>query len=143
MVQTDAFAVELDFGIVSGRLVPCQATDGFPWLPVAVEIVIAQDQALPTLETVENLLGTSFVVTGKVTQVPDDVVWFHNRIPDVDQEFVHLIRGRERPEFEHESMPKMLVSSKIVVRKRHGEVLSEHNKSRPPVFERMDNAAAS
>ncbi|CDN96511.1 hypothetical protein BN949_05690 [Agrobacterium tumefaciens] len=90
MIQDDAITVDFCLSVMRRRLIPSQIANGLPDIAI-VEIVIAQDQSLSPIQSVENLFGPAFRMAGKIAQVPNDIVRFDNRIPSVDNEMVHLV----------------------------------------------------
>lgn len=121
VMEDDALATLFDFGVVGGVLVPGEVAQGLPDVSGMVQIVVAQDQPLTALQSVENLTRATDIVAAKVTQVPDDILRFYDRIPGVNDELIHLIRGNERAKAQHQLMAKMRVTGEVMLGKRHNE----------------------
>jgi hypothetical protein len=94
-----------------------------------MHIMIAQDQPFTSLQAVENLFGTGFVMAGKIAKMPYDIVRLYNHVPAVDKVLIHLIRRLERTKAEHQLVAKMRIGREKLLGKRHPEGPSKHNKS--------------
>lgn len=118
MMQDYALACLLTFRVMSRRLVPGEVSERFPDLAI-VQIMVAQDQPFAAVEPVKNLLGAGLIVAAEIAEMPDDIVWSNDRVPSIDDELIHLIRGNERTKVEHTCMPKVGVAGKEMLSKRH------------------------
>lgn len=117
-MEDDALATLFDFRVMRGDLVPGEVAQGLANIPI-VEIVIAKDQPFAAVEPVENLARATDIVAAEIAKVPNDIVRTYDRIPGLDQVFVHLLNVRERTKAQHQLMAKMGVTGEIVLGKSH------------------------
>lgn len=99
MTEENTLALVGDFQLLRRRLVPLERSDDRVDPVLSLVVMVAQDQDLAAHKPRENASYAVAVVQahGKIPEVIDDVIWFHDGVPVADQGFIHVVDVGERP----------------------------------------------